>query len=55
MVVLAAGVSEAPVKVGTLELTGVALGTLVAIALSLTFGRIDRFRPASSEPPLDAR
>ncbi len=41
-VVLTAGVSGALVKVGTLELKGMALGTVVAIVLSLTFGLIDR-------------
>ena len=44
-IVLIAGVSGALVKVGTVELKGMALGTVVAIVLSLTFGLIDRFRP----------
>jgi len=44
--VLIAGVSGALVKVGTVELKGMALGTVVAIVLSLTFGLIDRCRPA---------
>ena len=43
--VLIAGVSGALVKVGTFELKGMALGTVVAIVLSLTLGLIDRFRP----------
>jgi uracil permease len=43
-VVLVAGVSGAVVKVGAIELKGMALGTVVAIGLSLTFGLIDRFR-----------
>jgi uracil permease len=47
-VVLTAGVSGALVKVGAVELKGMALGTGVAIVLSLTFGLIDRFRPLSS-------
>jgi uracil permease len=47
-VVLTTGVSGAAVKVGTVELKGMALGTVVAIGLSLTFGLINRIRPASS-------
>ena len=47
-VVLTAGVSGALVKVGAVELKGMALGAVVAIVLSLTFGLIDRFRPVSS-------
>ena len=47
-VVLTAGVSGALVKVGTVELKGMALGTVVAIVLSLTFGLIERFRRLSS-------
>ena len=47
-VVLTAGVSGAVVKIGTLELRGMALGTVVAIVLSLIFGLIDRLRPSSS-------
>jgi uracil permease len=43
-VVLIAGVSGAVVKVGAVELKGMALGTVVAIVLSLTFGLIDRAR-----------
>ena len=43
-VVLTAGVSGALVKIGSIELKGMALGTVVAIVLSLTFGLIDRFR-----------
>jgi hypothetical protein len=46
-VVLIAGVSGALVKVGTVELKGMALGTVVAIVLGLTFGLIDRFRRLS--------
>ena len=44
-IVLIAGVSGALVKVGTFELKGMALGMVVAIVLSLTFGLIDRIRP----------
>ena len=44
-IVLIAGVSGALVKVGTVELKGMALGMVVAIVLSLTFGLIDRIRP----------
>jgi uracil permease len=47
-VVLTAGVSGALIKIGTIELKGMALGTVVAIVLSLTFGLIDRFRRLSS-------
>ncbi len=47
-VVLTAGVSGALVKVGSVELKGMALGTVVAIVLSLTFGLIDRFRNSPS-------
>ena len=47
-VVLTAGVSGALVKVGSVELKGMALGTAVAIVLSLTFGLIDRFRNSPS-------
>ena len=43
-VVLVTGVSGAAVKVGAVELKGMALGTMVAILLSLTFGLVDRFR-----------
>ena len=46
-VVLIAGVSGALVKVGTVELKGMALGTVVAIVLSLIFGLADRFRRLS--------
>ena len=42
--VLIAGVGGALVKLGTVELKGMALGTVVAIGLSLTFGLIDQFR-----------
>lgn len=41
-VVLIAGVSKAAVKIGTVELTGMALGTVVAIAISLLFELFDR-------------
>ncbi len=47
-VVMIAGVSGAVVKVGTLELKGMALGTVVAIGLNLAFGLIDRFRPVAT-------
>ena len=46
-VVLIAGVSGALVKVGTVELKGMAMGTVVAIVLSLTFGLTERFRRLS--------
>jgi uracil permease len=46
-VVLIAGVSGAQMKVGTVELKGMALGTVVAIGLSLTFNLIDRLRRPS--------
>jgi uracil permease len=45
--VLIAGVSGAVVKLGTVELKGMALGTVVAIVLSLIFDLIGRFRPLS--------
>jgi uracil permease len=48
-VVLIAGVSGALVKVGSVELKGMALGTVVAIVLSLTFGLLDRMRRLPSE------
>jgi uracil permease len=41
-VVLTAGVSGAAVKLGAVELKGMALGTTVAIALSLLFWAFDR-------------
>ncbi len=41
-VVLTAGVSGAAVKLGTVELKGMALGTTVAIVLSLLFWAFDR-------------
>ncbi len=41
-VVLISGISGAAVKLGTVELKGMALGTLVAIALSLLFWGFDR-------------
>jgi uracil permease len=44
-IVLIAGVSGALVKVGTVGLKGMALGMVVAIVLSLTFGLIDRIHP----------
>jgi uracil permease len=47
-VVLIAGVSGALVRVGTVELKGMALGAVVAITLSLTFGLMDRIRSLSS-------
>ena len=46
-VVLIAGVSGALVKVGTVELKGMAMGTVVAIVLSLTFGLTERLRRLS--------
>ncbi len=41
-VVLIAGVSKAAVKIGTVELTGMALGTVVAIGVSLLFELFNR-------------
>jgi uracil permease len=41
-VVLTAGISGAAIKLGTVELKGMALGTVVAIVLSLTFWIFDR-------------
>jgi uracil permease len=41
-IVLTAGVSGAAIKVGTVELKGMALGTMVAIVLSLLFWGFDR-------------
>jgi len=40
-VVLIAGISGAAIKLGTVELKGMALGTVVAILLSLTFWGLD--------------
>ncbi|MFZ1615282.1 MAG: uracil permease [Holophaga sp.] len=42
-VVLISGISGAAVKLGTVELKGMALGTVVAIVLSLLFWGFDRF------------
>jgi uracil permease len=41
-VVLISGISGAAVKLGTVELKGMALGTVVAIFLSLLFWTFDR-------------
>ena len=41
-VVLVSGISGAAVKLGTVELKGMALGTVVAIFLSLVFWAFDR-------------
>jgi len=41
-VVLISGISGAAVKLGTVELRGMALGTVVAICLSLVFYAFDR-------------
>jgi uracil permease len=41
-VVLVSGVSGAAVKLGTVELKGMALGTFVAVGLSLLFALFDR-------------
>jgi uracil permease len=41
-VVLVTGVSGVAVKLGTVELKGMALGTAVAILISLTFALFDR-------------
>jgi len=40
-VVLISGISGAAVKLGTVELKGMALGTVVAISLSLVFWAFD--------------
>ena len=39
---LASGISGAAVKLGTVELRGMALGTVVAICLSLLFWGFDK-------------
>ncbi|HQN06375.1 MAG TPA: uracil permease [Thermoanaerobaculia bacterium] len=54
-VVLVSGASGAAVKLGTVELKGMALGTFVAVALSLLFAAFDRLgwtneRTAAGEP-----
>jgi uracil permease len=41
-VVLVSGISGAAVKLGTVELRGMALGTVVAICLSLLFWGFDK-------------
>ena len=48
-VVLVAGVSGASVTIGTVALKGMALGTMVAIALSLVLAVIDRFGLANDQ------
>ena len=45
-VVLISGISGAAVKLGSVELKGMALGTVVAIALSLLFWGFDRLGPS---------
>ena len=42
-IVLVAGVSGAAVKIGSVELKGMALGTVVSILASLTFAALDRW------------
>ena len=48
-VVLVAGVSGASVTIGTVALKGMALGTVVAIALSLLLAVLDRWRLTNDE------
>ncbi|EGO63457.1 uracil transporter, partial [Acetonema longum DSM 6540] len=43
-VVLISGISGAAVKFGTIELKGMALGTIVAVVVSLTFEVFTRMR-----------
>jgi len=50
-VVLISGISGAAVKVGTVELRGMALGTLVAIFLSLLFWAFDRLGLSNDTEP----
>jgi uracil permease len=50
-VVLVAGVSGAAVKLGTVELKGMALGAFVAVALSLLFALFDRLGWTSGSAP----
>lgn len=48
-VVLVSGVSGAAVRLGTVELKGMALGTVVAIALSLLFAFFERLDESATE------
>lgn len=50
-VVLVSGVSGAAVKLGTVELRGMALGTLVAVVLGLLFWAFDRLGLANDAEP----
>ncbi|MBK8791745.1 MAG: uracil permease [Holophaga sp.] len=50
-VVLISGISGAAVKLGTVELKGMALGTVVAIVLSLLFWSFDRFGLSNDAEP----
>jgi uracil permease len=50
-VVLISGISGAAVKLGTVELKGMALGTVVAIVLSLLFWSFDRFGISNDTQP----
>jgi uracil permease len=50
-VVLVAGVSGVAVKLGSVELKGMALGTVVAIGLSLTFAAFDRLGLSNDATP----
>jgi len=50
-VVLISGISGAAVKLGTVELKGMALGTVVAIVLSLLFWGFDRFGLSNDAEP----
>jgi uracil permease len=50
-VVLISGISGAAVKLHTVELRGMALGTVVAIALSLVFWSFDRLGISNDTQP----
>jgi uracil permease len=47
--VLVAGVSGASITIGTVALKGMALGTVVAIVVSLVMALFDRFRLANDQ------
>ncbi|NMC33845.1 MAG: uracil permease [Veillonellaceae bacterium] len=52
-VVLISGISGATVKVGAVELKGMALGTIVSILISLLFFVLDKFNLANDGGPQD--
>jgi uracil permease len=52
-VVLISGISGATVKVGAVELKGMALGTIVSILISLLFFVLDKFDLANDGGPQD--